>query len=92
NGWTSQQFKDAVTHDQSCPEYNSNVRQLLHVGYKVAAELENEYTGALEKYEDVIAGHVTGNIYQHTFDTHFMLISGELLAYIDGVGLCKPLR
>ncbi len=64
NGWTSQQFKDAVTHDQSCPEYNSNVRQLLHVGYKVAAEMGDEYTNALGKYEDVIAEHVTGNIYQ----------------------------
>jgi hypothetical protein len=35
NSWSSQQFKNAVTHDQLCPEYNSNIRQLLHVGYKV---------------------------------------------------------
>jgi len=64
NRWTSGQFKDAVTHDQSCSEYNLNVRQLLHVGYKVAAELGDEYIHALERYEDVIAKHVTENIYQ----------------------------
>jgi hypothetical protein len=38
------------------------------VGYKVAAELGSEYIDALEKYEDVIAEHVTGNIYdRHIF-------------------------
>lgn len=62
--WTSRQFKNAVTHNPSCLEYDSNIRQLLHVGYKVAAELGDEYINALEKYGDVIAEHVTGNIYR----------------------------
>lgn len=64
NGWTGEKFKSVVTHDLSCVEYNLNVRQLLHVGYKVAAELGSEYIDALEKYEDVIAEHVTENIFQ----------------------------
>lgn len=72
NGWTGPKFKNAVTHDQSCPDYNLNVRQLLHVGYKVAAELGGEYTDALEKYEDVIAEHVTENIFQRHIKPVFM--------------------
>jgi arylsulfatase A-like enzyme len=64
NSWTTQKFKDTVTHNHSCEDYNPNVRQLLHVGYKVAADLGGEYINALEKYEDTIAEHVTENIYK----------------------------
>ena len=68
NSWTSDKFKRSVTHDQSCSDYDLNIRQLLHVGYKVAAELSGEYIDALEKYENVIAEHVTNNIYErHIF-------------------------
>ena len=64
NGWDSKKFKDSVTHDQSNSDYNLNVRQLLHVGYKVAAELGSEYINALEEFEPVIAEHVTENIFE----------------------------
>lgn len=64
NGWDGEKFKKVVTHDLDCSEYNLNVRQLLHVGYKVAAELGAEYIDALEKFEPVIAEHVTDNIFQ----------------------------
>ncbi len=64
NDWTGDKFKKVVTHDQACEDYNLNVRQLLHVGYKVAAELGDLYIAALEKYEDVIAEHVTENIFE----------------------------
>lgn len=64
NTWTGQQFKETVTHDPACPAYNLHVRQLLHVGYKVASEMTNEYIEALEKYEDLIADHVTENIFK----------------------------
>ncbi len=66
DAWTSRQFKDAVTHDPDCSHYNLNMRQLLHVGYKIAVELGDNYIEALEQYEDVIAEHVTYNI----FDRH----------------------
>jgi hypothetical protein len=64
NTWTGQMFKDTVTHDQTCPGYNLHVRQLLHVGYKVASEMGSEYIDALEKYEVLIADHVTENIFE----------------------------
>lgn len=62
-GWTSQQYSQAVTHDSSCTGYNLSVRQLLHVGYKVAAEMGDEYIETLEQHEEILAEHVSENIF-----------------------------
>jgi len=70
NSWTPEQFADALRHVQDCPQYNPDFRQLMHVGYKVAAEMGGRYLAALEKFEDVIAKNVTENI----FDRHIKRI------------------
>ena len=62
NGWTSEQFVSALTHNQSDPGYNANVRQLLHVGFKIAAQMGDRYLDALKEHEEVIAKCVTGNL------------------------------
>ncbi|GAC1417138.1 MAG: tagaturonate epimerase family protein [Acidobacteriaceae bacterium] len=64
NGWTSQQYTAALRHDQKNPAYNSSFRQLLHVGFKIAAKLGPKYIDALEANEDVIARNVTENLYE----------------------------
>jgi hypothetical protein len=61
--WDSRQFAAALRHDQSCPQYNPHLRQLLHVGYKLAAELGPRFLDALAKYETTVAEQVTANIY-----------------------------
>jgi hypothetical protein len=61
--WDGQTFASALRHDQSCEQYNLHLRQLLHVGYKIAAEMGTRFTDALRKHEDVIAQNVSGNIY-----------------------------
>lgn len=65
-GWSSGQFVAALRHDQRSPAYNPHVRQLLHVGYKVATQLGSRFTDALMRYEATIAENVTANI----FDRH----------------------
>jgi tagaturonate epimerase len=62
--WTGKDFVEALRHNQSCPKFNIHFRQLLHLGYKVAAEMNNRYIKSLEKYEDIIAKNVTTNIYE----------------------------
>lgn len=62
--WDGPQFADALRHDQSCKEYNPNFRQLLHVGYKIAAQLGTSYQEALVKHQDIIAQNVTENIFK----------------------------
>jgi hypothetical protein len=63
NGWTSQQFTSSLRHDQTNPGYNPSFRQLLHVGFKVAAKMGRRYLDLLEANEAVIASNVTENIY-----------------------------
>jgi len=66
NSWSGQDYAQALRHDQSNPKYNLHFRQLLHVGYKIAAKLGDEYLNALEENEDVVAKNVIENI----FDRH----------------------
>jgi len=72
NGWSSGEYVDALRHDTSCKKYNPNFRQLLHVAYKIAAEMGSRYINSLEKYEDIIAPNVTENIYERHIKPIFM--------------------
>jgi hypothetical protein len=62
--WDATAFASALRHDQSSKAYNLNLRQLLHVGYKLAAEMGTRFTAALEKHAGVVAANVTENIYK----------------------------
>jgi hypothetical protein len=64
NRWSGDQFASALRHDPKCPAYNSSFRQLLHVGFKVAAKMGRRYTDLVDQMEDRIAPHVTGNLYE----------------------------
>jgi hypothetical protein len=72
NEWDGQKFASALRHDQTCSEFNPNLRQLLHVGYKIAAEMGTRFTDALDKYEETIAVNVTENIYQRHIKALFL--------------------
>ncbi len=56
-------YASALRHDRSCEDYNIHFRQLLHLSYKIAAEMGGRFSEALEEYEDIIAENVTANIY-----------------------------
>lgn len=62
SNWTSQQFVSALQHDQKNPVFNIHLRQMLHVAFKIAAEMGTRYTSALDKYENSVSASVTGNI------------------------------
>lgn len=61
--WSPQQFADTLRHVPECPAYNPHFRQLIHVGYKVAAEMGPRYLNALDQFADVIAPNVTANLF-----------------------------
>ena len=61
--WTSEQYTSALRHDQRNAAYNPSFRQLLHVGFKVAAKMGERYTKELDQHEDVIAKNVTTNLW-----------------------------
>jgi tagaturonate epimerase len=62
--WDGETFAAALRHDATCKTYNPHLRQLLHVGYKVAAEMGDRFTAALQRHATVIAANVTHNLYQ----------------------------
>ncbi|MGD0157043.1 MAG: tagaturonate epimerase family protein [Terracidiphilus sp.] len=62
-GWTSGQYTSALRHVKGAPGYNPSVRQLLHVGFKVAAKMGRRYLDLLEANEAIIAKNVTENLY-----------------------------
>jgi hypothetical protein len=67
-GWTSKQYVSALRHDPANPAFNPHLRQLVHVGFKVAAKMGDLYLKMLTTCETTIARNVTGNL----FDRHIM--------------------
>lgn len=63
SGYGSEEFASALRHDSKCPAYNRGVRQLLHVAYKVAAEMGDRFYRALDDHAGVISENVTSNLY-----------------------------
>ena len=63
-GWTPEQFTSALRHDQSKNEFNPDLRQLLHVGYKVAAKKGAKYLEALEEFQPAVSRNVTENLFE----------------------------
>jgi len=66
NSWSGPRLAAAIRHVPTNPEFNANVRQLLHVSFKVAAKQGRRYTDLLEANREVVARQVTENM----FDRH----------------------
>ena len=66
NQWDGNKFSNSLRHIPGHPDYNPHFRQLIHVGYKVAAEFGDKYLKLLEENETIVSMQVTENI----FDRH----------------------
>jgi hypothetical protein len=64
DGWDGEKYANTLRHIPGHPDYNSNFRQLIHVGYKVAAEMGKIYTNLLQKNAEVVGICVEENIYE----------------------------
>ncbi len=58
------QIASAIRHIQQNPQFNANIRQLLHVAFKLAAKTGSRFTNLLVKNEEIVAQQVTENLYQ----------------------------
>src|SRR5579863_3727819 len=61
--WTSDDYTAALRHNPACPRFNPNVRQLLHVGFKIAAKMGERYLRIVEECEETISRNVTENLF-----------------------------
>jgi tagaturonate epimerase len=61
--WDNKKFASSLRHIKGNPLYNPNMRQLVHVAYKLAAQRIDEYKVLLEKNEKTVSDCVYENIY-----------------------------
>jgi hypothetical protein len=61
--WTGKKFSDTLKHIPGNHDYNSGMRQLIHVAYKLAALQMKDYFRLLEINEQLISKCVYENIY-----------------------------
>lgn len=62
--WSAQQFVEALRHDPAKPGFNPCLRQLIHVGFKIAAQMGERYLKMLETCEASISRNVTDNLWE----------------------------
>ena len=60
--WNSQKFVGTLRHDSSNAAYNVNFRQLVHIGFRVAADMGDRYKDLLREYRLEIEANVTTNL------------------------------
>jgi len=70
--WSSEQFTAALDHNLACPDYNPHLRQLLHVGFKIAAKIGQRFTDALLENRDVIETRVRANLLERHLKPLFL--------------------
>ena len=80
SSWTSAQYTSALRHVEVAPDYNPSLRQLLHVGFKVAAKMGARYIDLLESNQDVIAKNVTENLYNRHIAPVFLGVNSAISA------------
>jgi tagaturonate epimerase len=72
-GWSAEEYTGALRHDQRSLLFDKNVRQLLHVGFKIAAKMGPRYLRMLDECEESISRNVTTNL----LDRHIVPLLGD---------------
>jgi hypothetical protein len=64
NSWDGEKFAATLRHIPGHPDYHAGFRQLIHVGYKVAAELGDDFLDMVRRHSEVVGEQVMTNIYE----------------------------
>jgi len=70
--WDSLKYASSIRHIPDNLDYNPDMRQLLHVAYKLAAHRMNDYFRLLDKNEK----HVSASVYENIYDRHICRLFG----------------
>ena len=70
--WSNKKFADSLRHIPGHKDYNPNMRQLVHVAYKLAAMKMDQYFKLLETNEKTVAKCV----YENMYDRHICRLFG----------------
>jgi hypothetical protein len=72
-GWDGKKIAQVLRHEQACPHYNPHFRQLMHIGFKIAAEMSESFKKEVRKNEEIISKNVTENL----FNRHIMRLFAD---------------
>ena len=72
NSWDGATLAAALSHEPADPRFNQSVRQLVHVGFKVAAEMGPVYLDAIDSARITIAACVTHNLFERHLKPLFL--------------------
>jgi len=72
NTWDSKKFAESLRHVKTNPNYNPDFRQLIHIAFKIAANLGSVYTDALKRHAVIVGEQVTENLWER----HIKLLFG----------------
>jgi hypothetical protein len=72
DGWSGTRLANAIRHITGHPEFSPDVRQLLHVSFKLAAKAGPRYLDLLKANEAIVAKNVGDNLYQRHFKPLFV--------------------
>ena len=70
--WNSAKFAKTLRHDKSCPDFNPDFRQLIHVGYKIAAQMGDRFYSVLDRSRLSVEKNVSENIYERHLTPIFL--------------------
>lgn len=74
--WNSGRLTRSLIHDPKCTDYNPHIRQLIHISYKVAAEMGDEFRDALVRYRAPIEEQVYTNLLERHLKRLFLPVNG----------------
>ncbi|TXT61901.1 MAG: hypothetical protein BAJALOKI1v1_1080003 [Promethearchaeota archaeon] len=64
NSWSGKKVANRLNHEPKNEVFDKNFRQMLHIAYKIAAEMGKRFINALNSHQDLISEHVTYNIHE----------------------------
>jgi hypothetical protein len=70
--WGAEKYVNTLRHVESSPEYNPHFRQLIHIAFRVAAEMGDRFLEVVKANETTVARNVMENLW----DRHIRPIFG----------------
>jgi len=64
NHYSGTDIAAAIRHEPREPKFNADLRQLLHVSYKLAVERKDRFFSLLDKHAEFVGKQVTYNLFQ----------------------------
>jgi hypothetical protein len=75
DGWSSQEFVEALEHNQRCPRFSVHFRQLIHISFRIAAERREQLLELLRANREKVEARVSHNLLKRHIEPLFLGVS-----------------